>query len=121
MYTFPLTMYCAAKFYEVLGYDVHYTRIEQFSHMELFSAKKGDSVIIFEEKNPHNAQLSKNLRKIGINVIHPDVPAEKISQMLYCTFFSQLVPLFEAQRKSKKDCHFVTAKTIRNVSNDMIY
>ena len=121
MFTFPLAMYCAAKFYEVLGYDAHYCRIEQFSHMELFSANKGDSVIIFEEKNSHNAQLAKSLKKIGINVIHPDIPTEKISQMLYCTFFSQLFSLFEAQRKSKNDCHFVTAKTIRNVSNEMIY
>ena len=121
LFTFPIAMYCAAKFYEVLGYDVHYARIEQFSHMELFSAKKGDSVIIFEKKNSHNIQLAKSLKKIGINVIHPDVPEEKISQMLYCTFYSQHLALYEAQRRSKKECYFVTAKTIRNVSNEMIY
>ncbi len=45
-FTYPLAMYCAAKFYEILGYDVHYSRIEQFSHMELFSSKKGDTVIL---------------------------------------------------------------------------
>ena len=56
-----------------------------------------------------------------INVIHPSIPSEKISRMLYCTFFSQLVALFEAKKKRKKDCHFVTAKNIRNVSNQMIY
>ena len=39
LHTFPIAMFCAAKFYEVMGYDVHYSRIEQFSHMELFSAK----------------------------------------------------------------------------------
>ena len=121
LFTFPLAMYCAAKFYEVLGYDVHYSRIEQFSHMELFSAQKGDTVIIFEEKNNHNKQLGKNLKKIGINVIRPDMPSEKLSQMLYCTFFSQLLALFEAKKKRKKDCHFVIAKKIRNVSNQMIY
>ena len=27
LYTFPLAMYCAAKFYELLGYDAHYSRI----------------------------------------------------------------------------------------------
>ena len=45
--------------------------LEQFSHMELFSAiKKGDTAIIFEEKNSHNANnLRKNLKKIGINVM----------------------------------------------------
>ncbi len=120
-FTFPLAMYCAAKFYEILGYNAHYSRIEQFSHMELFSAKKGDTVIIFEEKNSHNKQLGKNLKKVGINVIHPNVPSQKISQMLYCTFFSQLLALFEAKKKRKKECHFITAKKIRNVSNQMIY
>jgi ribosomal protein S17E len=114
-------MYCAAKFYELLGYDVHYCRIEQFSHMELFSVQKGDTVIIFEEENSHNKQLVKNLKKIDINVIHPNVPSEKLSQIIYCTFFSQLVTLFEAKKKNKKECHFVTAKKIRNISNQMIY
>ena len=120
-YTFPLAMYCAAKFYEVLGYDVHYSRLEQFSHMELFSIKKNDTVIIFEEKNTHNTQLGKNLKKIGINVIHPPLPVDKISQMLFCTFFSQLVVLFEARKKRQKECYFITAKKIRDVSNKMIY
>ncbi|MBI1662746.1 MAG: sugar isomerase [Nitrosopumilus sp.] len=121
LFTFPLAMYCAAKFYEVMGYDVHYSKIEQFSHMELFSAKKSDTVVLFEEKNTHNRQLVKNLKKIGINIIHPNLPSEKLSQMLYCTFFSQLIVLNEAKKKRKKDCHFVTAKNIRNVSNQMIY
>ena len=121
LYTFPLAMYCAAKFYEILGYDVHYSRIEQFSHMELFSAKKGDTVIIFDEKNSHTNQLGKNLKKIGIDVIHPDIPSEKLSQMIFCTFLSQLIPLYQAKKKRKKECHFVTAKEIRKVSNQMIY
>ena len=119
--TFPIAMFCAAKFYEVMGYDVHYSRIEQFSHMELFSANRGDTVIIFEEKNAHNRQLAKNLAKVGINVIHPNLPSGKIPQLLYCTFFSQFLALNEARKKHKKDCHFVTAKNIRNVSNQMIY
>ncbi len=121
LFTFPLAMYCAAKFYEILGYDAHYSRIEQFSHMELFSVQKGDTVIIFEKKNSHNQQLGRHLKKIGINVIHPNVPSLKISQMIYCTFFSQLLALFEAKKKKIKDCHFVTAKKIRIVSNQMIY
>jgi fructoselysine-6-P-deglycase FrlB-like protein len=121
IHTFPLAMYCAAKFYEVLGYDVHYCRIEQFSHMELFSAKKGDTVIIFDDKNSHVRQLGKNLKKIGINLIHPDIPSEKLSQILYCIFLSQMIPLNEAKKKKRKDCHFIVAKKIRNVSNHMIY
>ena len=121
LFTFPLAMYCASKFYEVLGWPACYSRIEQFSHMELFSARRGDTVIIFEEKNHHNRRLRCGLKKIGINVIHPNMPSEKISQMVYCTFFSQLLALFEAKKKRRKDCHFVTAKKIQNISNQMIY
>ncbi|NNM03113.1 MAG: sugar isomerase [Nitrosopumilus sp.] len=121
LHTFPVAMYCAAKFYEILGYDVHYCRIEQFSHMELFSAKKGDTVIIFEEKNSHTKQLGQNLKKIGINVVHPNVPSEKLSQVIFCIFYSQLISLYEAKSKKKNECHFVTAKKIRDVSNRMIY
>jgi len=121
LYTYPLAIYCSAKFYELLGYDVHYSKIEQFSHMELFSAKNSDTVIIFDEKNTHSKQLGKLLKKIGINVIHPNIPSEKISQILYCIFFSQFLSLYETKRRHKKDCHFVLAKKIRNVSNQMIY
>lgn len=122
MYTFPITMYCAAKFYELLGYDVHFERIEQFSHMELFSVKKGDTVIIFEEKNSHNKQLVKNLKSVGLNVIHPVSESKnKISQLLYYVYFSQLLPLFEAKKRQQKDCHFVLSKKLRNVSDKMIY
>lgn len=120
--TFPIAMYCAAKFYELLGYDAHYERLEQFSHMELFSTKKEDTVIIFEEKNSHNAQLVRNLKNVGLNVIHPtyDSP-NKISQIIFYIFFSQLLPLFEAKKKRQKDCNFVLSKNLRQVSDNMIY
>ena len=121
MHTYPVAMYCAAKFYEVLGYDAHYCRIEQFSHMELFSAKTGDTVIILEEKNRHNKQLGKHLRKIGMNVIHPDVPLRKLDQVIFCILFSQMIALHEAKKKKLKECHFVIAKNTRHVSDQMIY
>jgi len=122
MHTYPVAMYCAAKFYEILGYDAHFERIEQFSHMELFSAKKGDTVIIFEEKNVHNTNLVKNLKNVGLNVICPTFDSRnKIFQFIFYTYFSQLLPLFEAKKRHKKDCHFVLAKKLRNVSDNMIY
>ncbi len=121
-YTYPVAMYCAAKFYELVGYDAHYERIEQFSHMELFSIKKGDTVIIFEEKNKHNSLLAKNLRNIGLHVIAPKfISKNKISQIIFYTFFSQLLTLFEAKKQKKKDCNFVVQKKLRSVSDKMIY
>ena len=121
-YTYPVAMYGAAKFYELVGYDAHYERIEQFSHMELFSAKKGDTVIIFEEKNSHNSMLIKNLKKVGINAIVLDFSIKnKISQTIYYVLFSQILPLFEAKRLGKKDCNFVLKTKLRKVSDNMIY
>jgi ribosomal protein S17E len=90
--------------------------------MELFSVKKGDTIIIFEEKNSHNKQLVKNLKNIGLNVIHPTSKSKnKISQLLYYVYFSQLLPLFEAKKRQQKDCHFVLSKKLRNASDKMIY
>ena len=122
LHTFPIAMYCAAKFYELLGSNVHYSRIEQFLHMELFSAKPGDTVIIFEEKNTHNSRMIKNLKKLGLKVYQP-IPGtkDKILQVIFFTFFSQLAPLFHAKKNKQKDCYFVTAKKLRNASSNMIY
>ena len=122
LHTFPVAMYAAAKFYELLGSNVNYSRIEQFLHMELFSAKRGDTVIIFEEKNTHNSRMIKNLKKIGLKVYQP-IPntKDKILQVIFFTFFSQLTPLFYAKKNKQKECYFVTAKKLRNASSNMIY
>lgn len=122
LHTFPVAMYGAAKFYEILGSNVNYSRIEQFLHMELFSAKRGDTVLIFEEKNPHNSRMIKNLKKLGLKVYQP-IPGttDKISQVIFFIFFSQLTPLFFAKKNKQKECFFVTAKKLRNASSNMIY
>jgi len=122
LHTFPIAMYCAAKFYEILGTDAYYERIEQFFHMGLFSAKSGDTVIIFEEKNSHNLRITKNLKKLGLNVYQPNSGTkDKISQVIFFSLFSQLTPLFHAKKNHQKECFFVTAKKLRNASSDMIY
>lgn len=121
-HTYPVAMYATAKLYEVLGYNAYYERIEQFSHMELFSIKRGDTVIIFEKKNPHNAQLARHLKKIGLNVIRPEPKTnDKLKQVLFFTFVSQLVPLLYAKKKNQRECYFINAKKIQNASSAMIY
>ena len=121
-YTYPIAMYASAKLGEVLGIDSHYERIEQFSHMGLFSAKKGDTVIILEQKNMHNLELAKNLKKIGLNVYHPSIQSKsKINQVLFYVFMSQLVALNLARQKRIKDCYFVSQKKTRAASSAMIY
>ncbi|KAG2479996.1 MAG: putative phosphosugar isomerase [Nitrosopumilales archaeon] len=121
-YTYPIAMYAAAKFSEVLGIDVHYERIEQFLHMGLFCVNRGDTVIIFENKNPHTISLSTNLKKAGIRVVQPTlVTNNQISEILFFIFVGQLIPLFLAKKNHQKECYFVTAKNLRVASSNMIY
>jgi len=120
-HTYPISIYFAAKFYELLGTPVNYSRTEQFSHMELFSISKGDTVIILDNQNLHNNALVKKLKKNGIHVFQTNLPRSKLGQVIYSIFLAQFVVLNTAKRKNKKECHFITSKKIRQVSNDMIY
>lgn len=120
-HTYPISMYAAAKLHEVLGLDAHYERLEQFSHAGLFSAKRGDTVIIFDNDR-HGKRLASKLRKLGISVHRPAISSnDKVSQVIFYTFVSQVIALSEAKRKHMADCYFITEKKIRNVSSSMIY
>ena len=122
LFSFPIAMFCAAKLYEVLGIDAHYERIEQFSHMGLFSLKKGDTVIIFEKRNEYNKKLATHLKKCGLHVIRMEPPSnDTIQQILFFIFVSELLALHLAKEKNKRDCFFVEAKKLRNASSAMIY
>lgn len=121
-WSYPVAMYCAAKMYETLGLDAHYERIEEFSHTGLFSCRKGDTVIIFEKKNPHNQKLITSLKRYGLRAIRIDPPSSnKFNQVLFFIFVSQLLALCSAKRKRKKDCFFVEQKKLRDTSSSMIY
>ncbi len=121
-HTYPIAMYAAAKMYEALGIDAHYERIEQFSHMGLFSARNGDTAIIFEEKSKHTAKLQRHLKNLGMHVHNPSICSKsKTDQVLFYMFVSQLVALYNSKRKRLSDCHFVTSKKTRNASSRMIY
>ncbi|MEM2785709.1 MAG: SIS domain-containing protein [Candidatus Nitrosotenuis sp.] len=120
-YTYPVALYGAAKMYEILGHDAHYERIEQFSHMSMFCARQGDTVIILEQKNKHTTRLARYLTKLGLNVFHPSISTNQIDQVVFYTFVLQLVTLNAATKLRLSDCHFVTSKKIRDASSAMIY
>ena len=131
--TYPLAMYGAAKFYEVLGYDARYVRTEQFSHMELFSARRGDTVLFLEVPGARTYGLLDTLGEAGINAVIPGsmrgaAPGAKgadaesdFSHALYCAFLTQMMALNMADRRNLEECHFVDARTMRHASNASIY
>lgn len=122
LHTLPVAMFCAAKMYEVLGLDAHYERIEQFSHMELFSARRGDTVIVFEQRNMHNERLVKTLGKCGISAkrVEPGTRCP-YEQVLFFIFLSEFLALYGARRKKRRDCFFVEENKLQRASSSMIY
>ena len=122
LYSYPIAMFCAAKLQEVLGADVRYERIEQFSHMGLFSSRKGDTVLIFEKKNNHDEKLVRQIKKCGLHPILVDPPTnDLIGQVIFFIFVSEFLSLHLAKIKNKKECFFVEEKKLRNASSSMIY
>lgn len=120
--TFPIAMFCAAKLYEVLGLDAHYERIEQFSHMGLFSARRGDTVLLFEGENPHNKKLVRALGDCGLVVKRIGLDGgSPVDRVVFLIFVSELVALYAARRKNLKECFFVKQNKLRNASSSMIY
>lgn len=122
LFSYPIAMFCAAKLQEVLGMDVRYERIEQFSHMGLFSSRKGDTVLIFEKRNKHNSELVRQIKKCGLVPILVDPPTnDPVGQVIFFTFVSEFLSLHLAKLKKKKECYFIESKKLRNASSSMIY
>lgn len=118
-YSYPVAMYGAAKLYEVAGLDAHYERMEQFFHMGLFCAKRGDTVVMLDGVS---SDLQEALRKLGLVVHVPKSGTKsKVGQVLFCTFLVQFVALNLARKNRQKECHFVLEKRIRAASSQTIY
>ena len=119
--TYPVAMYCAAKMHEVLGRVAQYERIEQFPHMGLFSARPGDTVLIFGGGTAHEGRLAGSLGGLGLNVVRPGAGGGAVRRVLHAIFFSQFLALGEARAAGIDDCHFVTDEAARGASSGMIY
>ncbi len=117
-YTYPIAIYAAAKMYEILGSDAHYSRMEQFSHMELFSAKPGDCVILLCNSDSYTQSLASQLRAQNIHCTVTDPNLDMLHSVIYHTFYAQLLPLNLA---TGKEVYFMDAKELRGLSDYMIY
>ncbi|CAI9832791.1 conserved hypothetical protein [Nitrosopumilaceae archaeon] len=114
--SYPLAMYCAAKFYEVLGDGARYCRTEQFYHMELFCARPGDTVLMLDGPDGHGEAL----RRGGIRVVAPRPPRGAVPGIIYRAMYSQVLALREARRRDVRDCYFATSRAKR-ASDRAIY
>lgn len=118
-HTFPVAMYAAAKAYEILGADAHYARTEQFVHMELFSAKEGDSVFILDDDPAiHDVAVSLEAQGMSCVVVEPQL-GDAVSDILYHIFYAQVLPLNHTGGGT--EVHFMDADGLRGISDAAIY
>ncbi len=119
-----IAVYCAAKVYEILGYRADAEQLEEFSHMELFSLKASDSVIIFSAFDPARvgARLHAALRSKGYitSLLEPYSP-NTVETIFYYAFLSQLAPLAKAQAEGLSEPYLAGARKKLQVSDSMIY
>lgn len=118
-YTFPLTMYAAAKSYEILGTYANYSRAEQFAHMELFSIKENDTVILFDEMNLRAHLISESLVAEGVQCIVTDPSLSgNVESILYHIVYAQYLPLNGAEQD---EVYFMREHALRGISDAAIY
>lgn len=133
--TYPLAVYGSAKLYEVLGARASYCRLEQFCHMEVFSIKEGDKVLILSSEEKAR-MLADGLRSNGIdatlleycnddgrcNVRYDNgrYGDETLSRLLYYTFLLQITVLNNAKRLGLRECAFINHRLL-GLSSSLIY
>ena len=118
-YTFPVAMYAAAKSYEIRGRYANYSRAEQFAHMELFSIKSSDTVILFDELNSRTRSLAESLEFEGVQcvVTNPNL-SEHVESILYHVSYAQHLPLNDIEQD---EVYFMREDTLRGISDEAIY
>lgn len=117
-------LYASAKTYEVLGSRAHAEALEEFSHMELFSLRPSDAVVIFSAFDPDGvaAKLKRALSEDGYR--SSVVPARGRSaqeSFFHCVFAAQLWSLAEAKRGGLLKPSFLKERRRVRVSDSMIY
>ncbi|MGH9922013.1 MAG: SIS domain-containing protein [Nitrososphaerales archaeon] len=119
--TYPLAIYGCAKMYEVLGMKAQHVMLEQFCHMQLFSVREGDSILILSNDDKAR-ELSAKLVNSGYNS-HVFEPKGKTLEdnLLYYSFLLQLIVLNNAKRLQLKECYFMTNDKLREISSSLIY
>jgi len=118
---FPVSLYAAAKTYEILGAKAHAEFLEEFNHLELFSLDRLDTVNSFSCFDPSGlaAKLSGILSRRSPVIRHwGRSPLEKV---FHAIFQVQLSVLDEGRRRGIRAPRFLTRRDSLAASDRMIY
>ena len=119
---FPVSLYAAAKTYEILGAKAHAELLEEFNHLELFSIDGSDAVNSFSCFDPSGmaARLSGALADSRSSVIR-EWGRTPIAKLFHAIFQVQLSVLGEARRRGIAAPRFLSRRGSLAASDRMIY
>lgn len=120
----PAAVYTAAKLYELLGASAHGELLEEFSHLELLSLRKADSVNAFADFDPWGMarKLIRTLAKAGYETHAMSSRGRTpLERFFHCVFSGQLWVLAETRKAGLEEPRFLTDRRKLHASDSMIY
>lgn len=121
---YAISIYGAAKIYELLGQKAQASLLEEFSHMQLFSLTTSDTVNVVEPLDAREGgQLAQKLRKGGYKSASSiRVQGERgVQRVFILAFAMQMAPIREARRQGLGEPYFLGARKQLRISDEMIY
>lgn len=118
---FPVSLYAAAKTYEILGAKAHAELLEEFNHLELLSLEKPDEVNGFSCFDPSGlaARLGEALDRRPLIV--QEWGRSPVEKLFHAIFQVQLSVLGEAGRRGIAAPRFLSRRGSLRASDSMIY
>ncbi|MDG6917071.1 MAG: SIS domain-containing protein [Nitrososphaerota archaeon] len=121
---YPASIYAAAKVYELLGACAHSELLEEFSHLELFSLRKGDAVNVFGhfDGSGVSTKLATALRNNGyVAHVAPAWGRTGTELFFHCVFLAQLWSVGQARMAGLQRPRFMNRGKQLRISDMMIY
>lgn len=119
-----IALYAAAKLNELIGVRSHPEFLEEFSHMELFSLSKLDSVNVFPlfDSKKLAERLRDSLTAAGYACKVLDAWGRNdVERVFHLAFLSQFAVLEEAMNRGLTRPYFQLEKELLRISDRMIY
>jgi len=120
---YPISMYAAAKLYEFFGAKAQYQRLEEFSHMELFSLEANDVVNIYDGFDPLKIakSLTRSLRAAGYEACLAPSGRAAVPAVFNAVFATQFAVLHWIEEMKIERPYIVDARKKLATSDSMIY
>jgi hypothetical protein len=118
---FPVSLYAAAKTYEILGAKAHAELLEEFSHLELFSMDRSDVVDSFSCFDPSGLALKLGRTLGRRSLVVSGWGRSPIERLFHAIFQVQLSVLGEAKKRGVAAPMFLSRQDSLAASDGMIY